>query len=265
MNDTLTQAGHLTELTVDRHLDGELQGPALESVERHLEGCEACRQLLEEVRAWGATLDVRPPTTLKTEEEPPPSEPEQRGAVVLQFPSSFTRGVSVGLALAAAALFMVLLPRTSDAPVPGVSGPPSDVYRLRGPTLDWEVRVHDGQRDRRVEPGDVVHPGERVGFRVHAKVDGFLAILGADDTGEAYVAYPTDESRRAVPWAGSKGFRDVDAAMRFDAKPGKERLLALLCTKPVELTPVLKELPRGGALPLGCAKEEITLHKVPAP
>ena len=39
----------------------------------------------------------------------------------------------------------------------------------------------------------------------------------------------------------------------------------LLCTKPIELSPVLKELLEGGALPLGCVKEEITLHKAPAP
>ncbi|TNF38031.1 MAG: DUF4384 domain-containing protein [Deltaproteobacteria bacterium] len=147
-------------------------------------------------------------------------------------------------------------------------------YRLRGSALDLEVWVHDGVRARPVATGDTVHPGDRIGFRVKARRTGELLVLGVDEQGHVYVCYP-QEAGRSTPIAATPEPLELPEAMRFDAVPGRERLVALLCDAPIALDEVAATL-RGGAGALtmsdalprlrdDCAQEEVILQKSPLP
>lgn len=228
MDGLLTQGGHLTDLTVDRYLDVDLSDDERAAVEGHLEACDPCVELVEEVRRWGDGLNVTIPQFSA------PSSP----AKVLPFrPRSFSTGVGAALAIAAATLVVVALP---SAPSPEL---PPDTFTLKGPAVAWELHVHDGQASRVVEPGDEVEPNHRVGFRVQSRRAGYLAIFGADDHGESYVAFPQDDSGRAAAWGASDVMLDVPAAIAFDAKPGREWLKVVFCAEPFALSEMQPTLP----------------------
>lgn len=254
MDDLLTRTGHLTDLTVDRYLDEDLADVERASVEAHLEACDPCVELVAEVRAFGDAMNVTIP---QLEAAPRPAEP----ARVLPFRrSGFTVGVSAAFALAAATLVAVALPTIER----GGGLLPPDTITLKGPAFAWEVHVHDGQRSRVVEPGERVKAGHRVGFRVQSKRPGHLAIFGADDHGETYVAFPQDDRGRAARWPASETLVDVDAAMAFDANPGRERLVVVFCSEPFELAPTLAMLRDGEAPPdARCTTKDLVLHKGP--
>ncbi len=50
--DLMTQDGHLTELTVDRHLVDEFAQDERALVDAHLGACQSCREWLAEIRAF---------------------------------------------------------------------------------------------------------------------------------------------------------------------------------------------------------------------
>jgi len=248
----LTQDGHLTELTVDRFLVDELSGDALSSVQEHLDGCEICRVWIEDIR----TFDAQAAERLR-----PPSVPQ---AKVLAFPMKrIITNVAV-LAAAAALIFIVSRPG-EEVPSPG-----RDIVTIKGSPLSWQVHIHDGKEARLAAPGTIVHPGERFGFKVKTKTDGYLAVLGVDQDGESYVAYPADDSGQAGTWQKSEKPAVLDGAMEFDVKSGHERLVAIFCSQPFKLDALSKKLtpPTGtkermGLLVKGCSQREMVLVKTP--
>ena len=98
MNTLLTRDGHLSELTLERELVGELQGhPQGPEVQAHLTECPLCRERHAALGADQAAFDLSPPSTHVLH----PAPWFQRPAVVTPV-----------LALAAAMLFFVYRPQT---------------------------------------------------------------------------------------------------------------------------------------------------------
>jgi hypothetical protein len=132
--------------------------------------------------------------------------------------------------------------------------------RLKGTTFEVEVHVHDGQTSRLVSGGDVVHPGERMGFRVRASMPGHLLLIGRDDRGATYPCYPAS-GQASAPVAGSSQMVALDAALAFDDALGSERLIAFFCDAPLELP----GLAIPSEIPPGCVRRELSLTKVAWP
>ena len=117
---------------------------------------------------------------------------------------------------------------------------------------------------------EVVHPGDRLGFEAHPKRDGHLLVLGIDANGETYPCFPqnSQESRSVDAWPEA---RPLDSAVELDTKKGQERIVALLCSEPLdfedagralkaanESTTVESPLPDLG---LDCIQRELRLYK----
>lgn len=252
-----TRDGHLTELTIARVLAGELVGAA--EAHAHLATCAECRAALEAARAFDAALDITPPDALRRAAGG--SGTSGGGKLVPLLPA-----VAVVTALAAA--LIVYLARPAPAPVVG-GGPgvvePEDTFRLKG-GFDLELFADFRGTQRRLDDGDPIRPGEKVAFRVKARADGHLLILGVDARGETYPCYPQDDSGVARPWPKSAEPVALDQAIEFDDVPGEETLVALFCSTSVKYSEVAAALAAGaaGALPAlhpDCKQRAVRLVK----
>ena len=88
------------------------------------------------------------------------------------------RWVLTAAVLSGAAALLLIVPTT----------PPDDL-RVKGGDFALEVFAKDADRPREVGDGDVVHPGERLGFRIQGD-GGYVLIMGVDDRADAYPCYP---------------------------------------------------------------------------
>lgn len=222
----LTRDGHLTTLSLERHLAGEIDASP------HLESCEACM--------------VRHMALLEDAITMPPAPPIAPAKAPSPWPLA-----GVILAAAAALVFLVILP----------TAPSNDGVRVKG-SFAFEVHAHDGKTSRLLVDGDAVAAGERLGFRVKSDAAGHLLILGRDAADTIWLAYPQDGQGQSAPFEAG-ALRDLKQAVTLDATPGEERLIAVLCADPITQASagplVLKR-----ATPEGCRVRQITLRKTAA-
>lgn len=273
MTEPMLTSPHLSELLLNRFLYEALVMPAAERsvVESHLASCDICRRLADDVRAFDQAVVLVPPSSAPT-----PSIPTESLAPVTALGSrpqpSVVRpkrwlGVALGLAAAAALVLFLLPPKPSSQLKPDID----DGIRIKGAGFDVTFHVHDGEGSRQVDRGDVVHPGERVGFRVLAPDDGYILIVGIDETLEPYVCYPQGGGGRAGSLAGRRVPTDLNEAMAFDGVLGKERLVALWCPTSVTLDSFRDAFVRAAQetagdralepLVPGCRQRDIVLEK----
>jgi hypothetical protein len=179
----------------------------------------------------------------------------------------------VGFALAAG-LAGLLWPGSQEAAREGLGAEPStgvDGYeegvRRKGQEFAFEVFVDAPTGARPVATGEAVEAGSRVGFRVHPRSSGHLLIVGVDEQGNDYLCFPQKGGGASASWEASERARAVEEAVRFDAVPGREHLVALYCERPISWEEVkggLKEAQGGQALPTlrgDCVQREVILHK----
>jgi len=257
-----TRDWHVLDLALERLVLDDLQPAEARKVEAHLATCEACSQRHEAVAAeMAAPLPELAPGGRGVPES---SEGEGLLQSVLRL-RWFMGGVGATVAAAALAL-VVLLPRIDD--------PRGTEFRDRGSELSFEVYRKDAKGAVRVQDGDGVRPGDRLGFRIGSQDDGHLIVLGIDSTMNPYPCYPADPGSGPAPWSSSPDPVQLDAAVELDATPGQERLLALLCGQPVgfdAVAPRLRTAASGaeawGELPdlyPGCLQRELRVHKLEA-
>lgn len=154
-----------------------------------------------------------------------------------------------GLALAAAAS-LFLLPATVGV---------DDGMRVKGAGLHLEVFLDAGTHSRRLANGDVVAPGDRVGFRVRHEA-GHLMILGVDAAHEPYLCYPQREGGLAASVGQRSEPQALPEAIRMDQTRGAERIVAVFCDQPFEFEYVAPYVGEGKT-PAGCATQDLTLEK----
>lgn len=245
----LGRDGHLTQLALEQLQLGE---PLSASVEGHIGACDACRQRLQQVAQWHAHVQVRPPAQVV---------PLRRRLASQWLPAA-------GL-LALAALVLLVLgrdPEPRQLPVPV-----GETVRSKGSPVDFEVYAYDGAVVRQVFAGDVVHPGERLGFRLRTAQASHVMVAGVDSQGSAYLCYPYGESAQSRLLPATPIPVAVDDAVVLDAVPGDEHLVALFCPEPFAFAGVADKLrtlvasrPALQALPIvldGCLQRELALRK----
>jgi len=276
--DLLTVDGHLTDLTVERWVDGELEGEPLAS---HLAACARCMDRVDAVRADTEAFLASPlatPVWLQEVElsaprvKAPPREP-----VVVELAerrprrsAAWARMGGVAALAAAVALVVAVGPFEQSSPVDsGPVKPPDDGIRLKGRPFSLEVYVNGAEGTRNVGAGQPVYPGERVGFRVAPRSDGYVMILGIDDKANGYRCFP-QASETAAPIKANPAGTTLDEAMQLDDVLGHERLVAVHCLAPFTYAPLAARLKQEALahadrpLPLlaeGCQQHEIRLVK----
>ncbi len=248
----LDRSGHLSELSLDRYVYDPRDEDFCAAVEVHLDACPDCRRVLEALKSEDASFELSAPSNIIR--FPSKSKNETSAIKVVPIRKRSTLSIALPVFLAAALALIVAWPR------PPAEGPGEDTYRVKGTPFELEVHVHDGQTSRLVADGDLVHPGERVGFRVRSKTAGHLLILGHDDRDNVYLCYPQGTTATAVPLDAHLEMVPLEAAMQFDDVLGAEHLTAYFCDSPLSL-PTLD--PKALETPPGCTRRELTLKKVP--
>lgn len=224
--DWLSRDGHLTALSLERHVAGEIDAA------EHLKACTGCAARLAALQTHAARPPLRPPQAA-----PPAARWPIYGGM---------------LAAAAAIAFFVLRP----------SAPVDDGIRVKG-GFTLEIHAHDGTRSRQIFDGDQVKPGVRLGFRVKTDRLAHLLILGHDARGVTYLVYPQSAGGASAAISPSETPRDLQQAIRLDAQPGDEQIIGLLCAEPFEKSSVAPSL-AAGTTPAGCQQRRMTLKKQPA-
>lgn len=263
--------GHLHELGVHRLLAGELGGAALE-VGRHLEGCAVCQARRDAVQAIAA----EPLPELKFPARSGLAQaPRRAGAEGVAAQASAP--VAAPLAAPVAAPLAARRPIRRWGAVGGVAAlllggllwsqvPEPGEFTARGGGLRLEVWREEQGKARRLQDGDGVQAGDRLGFRVASEAPGELIVAGVDGTGAVYPVWPPGGSGSA-PVTASKEAQQLDAAIQLDSTPGAERIVALRCGEPVGwgwLSGALKAEAGAERLPAlkeGCVQEEVRLQK----
>ncbi len=253
-----TRDGHLQDLALERLVLDDLAPTEAQAVRGHIASCPACAQ---RHRAIAAEM-AEPLPELATAAP----APQRRGFVI---PAGIMRlrwfmgGVGAAVA-AAAAILVVMLPSI---------GPDLDPeFRVRGGALVFEVYREDADGAVRLQHGDRVHEGDVLGFRVASREAGNLLVLGIDSSDTPYPCYPSDPTVGPKAWAVARQPVQLDAAIRLDATPGQERLVALLCEEPVGFDTLALELRSAAAgldpwadlpeLHPGCLQRELRLSKL---
>lgn len=268
----LDRGGHLSELALDRYrFDLAEAAPELRrEVETHLAACAECRGVMAALETEDAGFALVPPLQIGASVNAPASDAghgteakvislaERRA----QRRAAWTTGIVVVLAAAAAVLLLARSDLMGDP-----NGPESpDRITLRGGAIDFEIIVDDGHASRLVADGATVHPGERMAFRIKARTDGFLAIVGRDDTGVAYACYPPGAELgavQAVAVTHAVEPEDLPVALRFDSVVGTERISAVFCTTPFTAAEAATLAADGAAPREGCHVRTLSLQKRP--
>jgi len=209
----------LSALHLDRFLMGELDGAAAEQVRVHLAECARCSEAVDGMRIPRA--ERLPP--LRLVKRDPRARRWQRAAVA-------------GLGIAAAASVVLLLRPATE--------------RVKGPGFALSMYVEHAGEVRRAGPNEPVAAGDAVRFLVTAPVNGYVAVLSLDPEGHGSVYYPVGARAEPVQ-AGTE--MPLPLGTRLDHTLGKERIVGVLCSSPIELEPLRIQLERGSdSVPQGC-------------
>ena len=196
----------LSDLALDRLVMGEVERHAPAVV--HLDTCATCRARLTELEAAS---------------RPFLSEPRARRSPA---PRARRRWAWLGAttALAGAAAFALW------------TRPTAERTRFKGgPVLEVIVSHGDG-RVESISPGAALAPNDAIRFRLSTQTAGFLSIVGLDAAGHVTPYAPTTGAALAVP--AGKG-QLLDGSIILDDTPGVERIMALVCERPMAVEAVV--------------------------
>lgn len=233
--------GHLTDLALEHLLDGS----ALPGTAEHIEHCEACQQRLQAAQDFEAALPALPPMASVAPQ--PMVDAETRGANRPWMWATALTIAAVGLFVASAAL-----------QTPGREE--GESFRVKGNGLTLQVFRDEGESSQRLREGDLIEPGDRLGFRVRHREGGHLMIIGVDDLDEPYLCYPQTLDGSPVYREGSTEPRALPEAIRMDATKGSELLVAVLCDEPHTYDTLSSALLED-RLPEGCVADRVELDK----
>jgi hypothetical protein len=231
--------GHLDDLDLElAHAEPEQHAELM----RHLHACEACTTRLQALRNASNSVEI-PHSVAPTVQVPKPANIQNR------------RSWFVGISAAAAIALAAMVGLRSEIP-----NQPQSEFRPKGSDITLQVFVHDGDAVHTASTGGTVHPGDRLGFRVTPRQDGFLYVVGFDDE-DAYPCWPQDADSPAQHVDASGTAMDLDSAIELDARLGTERIVAVLCDEPADFDTVIRTA-SGSDSRTSCILDEVVLEKV---
>jgi hypothetical protein len=253
---------HPSEHALVRHRAGEGQPAERRRIEAHLADCPSCRRSLEQLADFERAF----------------AEQHQRqgflAAVQLaaeQAGPGRRRWLQpLAWSAAAAALLLVL----GLVIWPGAGRrQPEPTERIKGAGLELDYLVAAGRRVVAAGPERVLHPGDRIQFRLSAPRGGYLHLVGVDAAGRVSVYYPRPGEPHPVYPGGAA--RPVPGSVILDETLGAERVFALICDRPLGRAELARRVRSAAAdprrwiaeqrLPLDCRQTSIMLHKEARP
>jgi len=248
---------HPSVYTLTRHHAGDLPEAERQRIAGHLEGCQACAAVLAELVETKKNFqaEISREVFLTRVRVAAEKTPESGG---------FWRGLlRPAMALAAAAvvaLILVLVPWQTNQD-PG--------ERLKGGPIELGYYVMEDSGPVVATPGRVLHPGDRIQFRLTAPAGGYVHVVGIDPKNEVTVYFPLpNQAAKAFP--GGAG-RPVPGSVYLDDTLGEEKVFVLICVEPLSRDMLIGKLTNapGGPealrqanrLPLKCRQASLVLRK----
>jgi hypothetical protein len=231
---------HLSDLTLDRLLAGELDGaPAGESARAHLAACEACEtrraEIVRDAEAFPQGVWIA-------------GEAAKVRKKLDATKRRFTPMAGVAALAAAAAIAAVAI---------GLRPPATDLTTIKGDRVGLVLYAKRANGSvARLEEGAVLSAGDAVRFEVTTRSAGSLTIAGVDGAGKVSTYFQIDLSQ---PVAGEI----LEGSVVLDDAPIAERFFAILCENGASpALPTLGADPRQAtALGSGCREGSFLIRK----
>jgi hypothetical protein len=233
-------ARHLSELSLDLLLLGDLGWRGARRANRHIRACEACRESFELLRSAAKHFEksVRPRTEAHVVRLLIPPVPAVSG--------KRRRLWAPVLGTAALAAVAFVLVRSSTI----MTGHVDDGVLAKGaPALTVFVRHRD--RISVLRPGARVEPGDAIRFTADPNGSSYLLVASIDAAAHVTI-YVSDGGKASAPVRPNDRFED-GASFILDETRGPERIFALFSRRPIDAVEVERALVRIG----GMGSEEI--------
>lgn len=224
-----------SDLVLDRLSAGELPGDQEQRTRAHVATCEHCTARMKETR-FDAFPEVDAGALLErirkgaaTPEDPKAPKDASDGLptpITAHRRFRFLRAPAVAtLALAAClALFFVMRPASDGT---GETDGP-DVIRLKGGRVLHVYRMTETGSEE-ILSGTRLAPGERIRFVVDLPSEGRVLIVGREQSGALYTAWPLGPADAGQMQRPAGPGQALPGAVALDDKPGKETLFLVHC------------------------------------
>lgn len=271
----LDRFGHISPLVMERLCAQELEGAALEAATAHLRACARCQAQRAQLEALVApsmpaalsrlTLPQAAPATPQVTRPAHASLWSRLGAKRALSLLAMSAGAALLLWWGAAGLSQ---PQPDQGAQPVIE-PAGMQDRVKGDQLiRLEVFVHDGQAARQAQADEVVHPGDRLGFKLYTWRRGYVWLIGLDERREVYAGYPQTPRLSAPLLEATPEGMSLQEALRLDDVLGQERIIAFLCQEPLSFEQIkavalaYAERPSPSQeIDPRCTHHSVTLHK----
>jgi len=246
MMDSSTQMC-LSNLRLDTLMVGGLDAAAARVAERHLASCARCAARHRELADVAQDLFARRPTLGRAWSRPPSVAPSSGTGRRW----GWRLGVMAGASAATVAAVLLVVAR------------PSDGWRAKGAGVTFEAFLLHRRGDvALVLDGDRLSPGDRLRFRVTSMRPGYVAVVSVDPAGEVSSYLPPTRMLDELPPGRPV---ELGGSAELDGRLGRERLLAVVCPRPLETAAVLRAVPGHLEQLEGCATAALSFEKVPRP
>lgn len=213
-------AGHLSQLTLDLLLLGDLDAVAAGAALDHVESCPACRERYESARGAYEHFEqhVHPRTVTRVTGQ----ERAQTGTS-----TKWSPWWAPALALTGAATMALLLLRPFSRAAPSSS---DDVILAKGSPI-FTIYARRAGQVFAVDTGARLEPGDALRFTAEAGGYPFLLIASVDAANHATIYFPYQGDKSAP--IGRDHFAD-DGSIVLDDTRGPERIFALFSNRAIE-------------------------------
>ncbi len=231
------RADCVSDYQLDKLVGNLLPDDHSRALRGHLEGCVECAARLRTIEEERFSFASRP-------------LPIQLGHSRSRSRSRWLYGAGAsGGALALVAVALLMLRSTNT---------PDEATRTKGKDGVGFVIVGVNRQIIGDETHAVAHPGDELQWRIRVTSPKYVAVLSRDAAGASSIYFP-DGERATYMTPGAA----ANSATKLDAVIGGETLYTLICTTPVDLEPLRRELESRGtfAQPAGCQMKLLSLRK----
>lgn len=227
-----------SDLVLDRLAAGELPGDQARSTRAHVETCEHCTARMKET-SFDAFPEVDAGALLErirrgaaAKERPQDAGDGLPTPITAHRRSRFLRGPAVATLALAACLALLFVTRKADDGTGGPGGAGEtgspEVIRLKGGRVLHVYRMTDTGSEE-ILSGTRLAPGARIRFVVDLPSEGRVLIVGREQSGALYTAWPLGPADAAQMQRPAGPGQALPGAVALDDKPGKETLFLVHC------------------------------------
>lgn len=226
-----TSPEHISDFEFDRFMAHELDHDDRGArVHAHLHACPACANRYEALQAHTVTFQGQASQR---------ALPER---IVRQAHRQRHRAAGLGAAVVALGGLVIAVGGGALHHLSAGTALPLADLRAKGSVSLDVIKARPGMRAESMLPGDMAVPGDTLQFRVVSQTSGFLAIASVDGAGTVSLYAPQGD---AALLRIEKGQSLIAGAVELDQVLGPERLMALVCPRPLPGTRIVTAIQTG--------------------